>query len=60
VKAITVTDQAAGATGMTLAARPDPQPAINDVLVPAHTSGFVNTELTWPSTWTDRLGRERD
>jgi hypothetical protein len=55
-----VADQAAGATGMTLADRPDPQPAINDVLVPAHTSGFVNTELTWPSTWTDRLGRERD
>ena len=24
-----------------------------------HASGFVNTELTWPSTWTDRLDRDR-
>ena len=59
MKAITVTDQAAGTAGMTLAKRPDPQPAINDVIVEVHASGFVNTELTWPSTWTDRLGRDR-
>ena len=44
---------------MALAERPDPQPAINDVLVEVHTSGFVGTELTWPSTWTDRQGRDR-
>ena len=44
---------------MTLAERPEPQPLINDVLVQVHASGFVNTELEWPSTWTDRLGRER-
>ena len=59
MKAITVTDQAAGTAGMTLADRPEPQPAINDVLVAVHAAGFVNTELGWPSTWTDRLGRDR-
>ncbi|HKV50035.1 MAG TPA: NADP-dependent oxidoreductase, partial [Gemmatimonadaceae bacterium] len=32
---------------------------INDVVVQVHASGFVGTELTWPSTWTDRLGRDR-
>jgi NADPH:quinone reductase-like Zn-dependent oxidoreductase len=59
MKAITVTDQTAGTAGMTLSDRPGPQPAINDVLVEVHASGFVNTELTWPSTWADRLGRDR-
>jgi NADPH:quinone reductase-like Zn-dependent oxidoreductase len=44
---------------MTLAERPEPQPSINDVLVQVHASGFVNTELSWPSTWADRLGRDR-
>ena len=44
---------------MKLADRPEPQPAINDVIVEVHAAGFVNTELTWPSTWTDRLGRPR-
>lgn len=59
MKAIVVTDQAAGTAGMKLAERPDPQAAINDVIVQVHASGFVPTELTWPSTWTDRLGRDR-
>jgi NADPH:quinone reductase-like Zn-dependent oxidoreductase len=44
---------------MTLVERPEPQAAINDVVVQVHASGFVGTELTWPSTWTDRLGRDR-
>jgi NADPH:quinone reductase-like Zn-dependent oxidoreductase len=44
---------------MTLTERPEPQAAINDVVVEVHASGFVPTELTWPSTWTDRLGRDR-
>src|SRR5262247_3377585 len=44
---------------MTLVERPGPQAAINDVVVQVHASGFVPTELTWPSTWTDRLGRDR-
>src|ERR1700709_2374434 len=39
--------------------RPEPQAAINDVIVQVHASGFVGTELGWPSTWTDRLGRAR-
>jgi NADPH:quinone reductase-like Zn-dependent oxidoreductase len=59
MKAIVVTDQAAGTAGMTLAERPEPEPAINDVVVEVHASGFTSGELTWPSTWADRLGRDR-
>jgi NADPH:quinone reductase-like Zn-dependent oxidoreductase len=59
MKAIIVTDRAAGTAGMKLTTRPEPQAAINDVVVRVHASGFVGTELTWPSTWTDRLGRDR-
>ena len=59
MKAIVVTDQAAGAAGMTLAERPEPTPAINDVIVEVHASGFVPTETAWSSTWTDRAGRDR-
>jgi NADPH:quinone reductase-like Zn-dependent oxidoreductase len=59
VKAIVVTDQAAGTAGMTLVERPEPEPAINDVVVRVEASGFVPTELAWPSTWADRLGRDR-
>ena len=59
MKAIVVSDQAAGTAGMRLEERPEPQAAINDVVVRVHASGFVPTELTWPSTWTDRLGRDR-
>jgi NADPH:quinone reductase-like Zn-dependent oxidoreductase len=44
---------------MTLSERPEPQAAINDVLVQVRASGFVPTELTWPSTWTDRVNRDR-
>jgi NADPH:quinone reductase-like Zn-dependent oxidoreductase len=44
---------------MTLADRPEPRPAINDVVVAVHASGFVPTELEWPSTWADRLDRDR-
>jgi NADPH:quinone reductase-like Zn-dependent oxidoreductase len=59
MKAIVVTDQATGTAGMKLMACPEPRPAINDVIVEVHASGFVPTELTWPSTWTDRGGRDR-
>ena len=59
MKAIVVTDQAAGVAGMTLQDRPEPAAAINDVVVQIHASGFVSTELEWPSTWTDRAGRDR-
>ena len=59
MKAIVVRDEAAGTAGMTLVERPEPEPAINDVVVQVHASGFVATELAWPSTWTDRLDRDR-
>jgi NADPH:quinone reductase-like Zn-dependent oxidoreductase len=59
MKAIVVTDRAAGTAGMTLVERPEPPAAINDVIVRVHASGFVPTEMTWPSTWTDRAGRDR-
>src|SRR3981189_2204244 len=59
MKAIVVTDQAAGTAGMKLVERPEPQAAINDVVVQVHASGFVGTELAWLSTWTDRLDRDR-
>jgi NADPH:quinone reductase-like Zn-dependent oxidoreductase len=59
MKTIVVTDQAAGSAGMKLVERPEPQAAINDVVVQVHASGFVGTELTWPSTWTDRLNCDR-
>src|SRR3954449_13400338 len=59
MKAIVVTDQAAGTAGMKLVERPEPQAAINDVVVQVHASGFVPTELAWPSTWTDRRDRDR-
>jgi NADPH:quinone reductase-like Zn-dependent oxidoreductase len=59
MKAIVVTDQASGTAGMKLVERPMPKAAINDVVVQVHASGFVPTELEWPSTWTDRLDRDR-
>jgi NADPH:quinone reductase-like Zn-dependent oxidoreductase len=59
MQAIVVTDQAAGTAGMTLVECPAPRASINDVVVQVHGSGFVPTELTWPSTWVDRRGHDR-
>ena len=59
MKAIVVSDQAAGPAGMTLTERPEPYAAINDVVVEVHAAGFVSTELSWPSTWVDRAHRDR-
>jgi NADPH:quinone reductase-like Zn-dependent oxidoreductase len=68
MKAIVVTDQAAGTAGMTLMERPEPDAArlasleganYGDVIVEVHASGFTGNELEWPSTWVDRLGRDR-
>jgi NADPH:quinone reductase-like Zn-dependent oxidoreductase len=59
MKAIVVTDQAAGMAGMKLVERPEPQAAINDVVVQVHASSITGDELSWPSTWTDRLDRDR-
>src|SRR5262245_16758587 len=59
MKAIVVTDRAAGMAGMKLVERPEPQAVINDVVVQVHASGFVGTAMAWPATWTDRLDRDR-
>src|SRR4051812_6291718 len=59
MKAIVVTDEAAGTAAMTLVERPEPPAAINDVVVRVHASGFVPTEMEWPSSWTDRAERDR-
>ena len=68
MKAIVVTDEAAGTAGMKLVERPEPQGAslaslsganYGDVVVQVHASGFTGDELSWPSTWIDRLGRGR-
>src|SRR5690242_8641424 len=59
MKAIVVSDEAAGTAGMTLVDRPKPEPALNEVVVQVHAAGFTSGELTWPSTWTDRLGGDR-
>src|SRR4030095_17024703 len=68
MKAIVVTDQAAGRGGMKLVQRPEPPGGsaaslsganYGDVVVQVHASGFTWDELSWPSTWIDRLGRDR-
>jgi NADPH:quinone reductase-like Zn-dependent oxidoreductase len=59
MKALVVDDQAQGTAGIRLTEVPDPSPAINDVVVAVHASGFVPTEVGWPSTWRDRAGRDR-
>jgi NADPH:quinone reductase-like Zn-dependent oxidoreductase len=59
MKAIVVTDRAAGTAGMKLMERPDPQPAIGDVIVQVYASSITGDELSWPSTWTDRQDRDR-
>ena len=59
MKAIVMTDRAARTAGMKLVERPEPQAAINDVVVQVYASGFILDEQTWPSTWTDRHDRDR-
>jgi NADPH:quinone reductase-like Zn-dependent oxidoreductase len=59
MKAIVATDQAAGMAVIKLMERPDPKATIGDVIVQIHASSFTGDELTWPSTWTDRVGRDR-
>lgn len=68
MKAIVVTDRTAGTAGMALVERPEPDAArlaglegasYGDVVVEVHASGFTGNELEWPSTWVDRLGRDR-
>ncbi|HZQ53250.1 MAG TPA: NADP-dependent oxidoreductase [Bryobacteraceae bacterium] len=59
MKAIVATDRATGTAGVKLLERPEPQAAINDVVVQIHASGLTGDELSWPSTWTDRAGHDR-
>jgi NADPH:quinone reductase-like Zn-dependent oxidoreductase len=68
MKAIVVTDRAAGIAGMKLTERPAPDASrlaaldganYGDVVVEVRASGFTGNELEWPSTWVDRLGRDR-
>src|SRR3954453_7141832 len=68
MRAIVVTDRAAGTGGMSLAERPAPDAAwlasleganYGDVVVEVHASGFTGNELEWPSTWVDRRGLDR-
>jgi NADPH:quinone reductase-like Zn-dependent oxidoreductase len=59
VQAITVQDRVAGAAGLALSDIPGPHAAENDVIVRVHAAGFTPGELDWPSTWTDRAGRDR-
>src|SRR2546425_12242573 len=63
-----VTDGPAETPGRNLVERPEPQGAslaslsgasYGDVIVEVHASGFTGDELEWPSTWIDRLGRDR-
>lgn len=59
MKAVVAADRSAHAAGITVTEAPVPVPAINDVLVEVHASGFVPAEWEWPSTWVDRSGRDR-
>jgi NADPH:quinone reductase-like Zn-dependent oxidoreductase len=59
MKAIVVTDEAAGMADMKLVERPEPKAAIGDVIVRVHAASITGDELTWPSTWVDRAGRDR-
>jgi NADPH:quinone reductase-like Zn-dependent oxidoreductase len=59
MKAIVAADRSAELAGITLADVPEPTPAINDVLVEVHASGFVPAEWEWSSTWVDRCGHDR-
>jgi len=59
MKAVIAKNQAAGLAGMQLVELPKPEAAINDVVVKVHASAITGDELSWPSTWIDRAGRDR-
>lgn len=48
-----------GPEGLAHEEAPIPEPGTGDVLVRVHAASFTPTELTWPSTWVDRLGHDR-
>jgi hypothetical protein len=58
MKAIVVSDQAAGTAGMKLEERPEPQAAINDVVVRIHASGLIGRCISiWSRPRTQRAQR---
>lgn len=59
MKAIVAHDRDAGSGGLRVADMPYPHAAENDVIVGVHAASFTRGELDWPSTWTDRAGRDR-
>jgi NADPH:quinone reductase-like Zn-dependent oxidoreductase len=59
MRAITVRDREADDFGLSLTELPSPSPAENDVVVEVHAAGFLRGEPEWPSTWSDRAGRDR-
>ncbi len=59
MRAITVHDREAGVGGLALTDMPYPHAAENDVIVRVHAAGFTPGELDWPTTWSDRAGRDR-
>jgi NADPH:quinone reductase-like Zn-dependent oxidoreductase len=48
-----------GPEGLSYEEAPIPEPGTGDALVRVHAASFTPTELTWPSTWVDRLGHDR-
>ncbi|OBK40646.1 NADPH:quinone reductase [Mycobacterium sp. 1245111.1] len=59
MQAIVARDREAGVRGLSLAELPYPHAAENDVIVEVRAAGFTPGELDWPTTWTDRSGRDR-
>ncbi|MBO0678745.1 NADP-dependent oxidoreductase [Mycolicibacterium sp. S2-37] len=59
MQAITVRHRDTGDDGLVMTGLPYPHAAENDVIVAVHAAGFTPGELEWPSTWTDRAGRDR-
>jgi NADPH:quinone reductase-like Zn-dependent oxidoreductase len=48
-----------GAEQLVYEEAPLPFVGIGDVLLRVHAASFTPTELTWPSTWVDRQGKDR-
>jgi NADPH:quinone reductase-like Zn-dependent oxidoreductase len=59
MRAIAVHDREAEDYGLSLIELASPSAAENDVVVEVHAAGFLRGEPEWPSTWTDRAGRDR-
>ena len=59
MQAVVVEDRDAGLAGLSLAELPYPPAAENDVVVRVHAAGMTAGELEWPTSWSDRAGRDR-